>query len=163
MKLNFKYSLDNEIKRVSFYISKLSWYKEHGYNKIKLPNNLESLSIETAVKKEYSEARYEEEKNKLEKEWERFEISRLEKSISSLHIKVKTKYDVILTQYGTSGSYRLPNTIVVNFLAKDKVKIILHEMMHLSMEELFNKKISHETKEAIIDLLCNNFFSEVAS
>ncbi|MFC1700789.1 hypothetical protein ACFLZ0_01485, partial [Patescibacteria group bacterium] len=74
-------------------------------------------------------------------------------------------YDLILTKYGTGGSYNLPNRIILNFNKKtpnDIIRIIIHEIIHLLIQPLIEKfEIEHWPKERIVDLMLSKIMPEL--
>jgi hypothetical protein len=64
---------------------------------------------------------------------------------------------VYLTSYGAGGSYNPPNVIVFNINNKGGLKTIIHEIIHLLIEDQVQKyKIQHWEKERIVDLIMNS-------
>jgi hypothetical protein len=64
------------------------------------------------------------------------------------------KYVVYLTYFGTYGSYKKPNKIYVYIdrPAEEIAKTIIHEIVHLKIEdEAVKKKLTHEAKEKIVE------------
>lgn len=79
------------------------------------------------------------------------------------------RYEVILTLYGPGGSYDPETGTIVLFTTSDgKFKggggphTIVHEMMHLAVEEGLVRRfgLSHWEKERLVDLLVQRDFSE---
>jgi len=64
---------------------------------------------------------------------------------------------IILTRYGTQGSYKVPNSVVVNISNVPNeyiIKTVIHESFHLMTECLIKKySVEHWVKERIVDLI----------
>jgi len=133
MKLNFIYSIEYEKERVNYYIKNKKKYRN--YN-ILMPENDIIFNINEYKKRE----------KEIKKDFN-YKIKKIKLSF------LLKEYNIILTKYGTGGSYRLPNTIILNLVYKNTFKIILHEMLHLWLEKRIGTLDSSE-KELIIDSLC---------
>ncbi len=96
---------------------KIDWFNEHGY-KLSLPERIDqglikSLSIEQIsdiVAKEYQEKDYKLIEANLQKEWV-CKTGGLEKKLKNLNLNFLDSYEVLLSKYGTGGSYNLPNKL----------------------------------------------------
>ena len=90
----------------------------------------------------------------------------LEKYFLETNAKPENVYEIKLTKYGVGGSYNLPNTIIVNFQGKFGIgvsKTIIHEIVHLSIQELIEKyKVGHWEKERVVDLILLKIVPEIA-
>ena len=167
--LNFKYSPELEVERIKFTLKKYSWYKENIY-KIDLPETIknrvekgEKLTDEEildAVNSEFDENDYKARIEKIKLEWNKIQDQFI-KNLTTLGGHVFDKYDLKFTKYGSGGSYTMPNIIVINI--NSDLKIIAHEMIHLSIERLIlDNKISHWVKERLVDLAVSKFLPERA-
>ena len=167
--LNFKYSPELEVERIKFTLKKFSWYKENIY-KIDLPETIknrvekgEKLTDEEildAVNSEFDENDYKARIEKIKLEWNKIQDQFI-KNLTTLGGHVFDKYDLKFTKYGSGGSYTMPNIIVINI--NSDLKIIAHEMIHLSIERLIlDNKISHWVKERLVDLAVSKFLPERA-
>lgn len=147
MKINIKFGVEHEKKRVEFTLSKSDWYKAHNYNPL-LPNE--------AIEKEFKKEDYENAEKELKSEFSKIEKS-LEKSLIEKFgsNSIPPEYDVILTKYGVAGSYNLPNKIIINISAKkSKIEILKHEIIHLIVEnEVKKRDLTHEEKENLVNSL----------
>lgn len=164
-------SVETEIKRLAYIMQKAKWYKIHHY-RLSLPKgltldeivSLSEKSLSQIVKREFVQNKSRTEKviEKIREGW----LKTPESIFSELN-KVATypkKVRIILTRYGTGGSYHLPNIVVVNIAHTQNPKIIsniiVHELIHLAIEPLVKKhEVSHVAKELIVELLVNKFYN----
>ena len=69
------------------------------------------------------------------------------------------KVKVILTRYGTQGSYIVPDSLIINISnipPQFLIKTVIHESLHLMIEPLIKKySIDHWVKEHIVDSIMN--------
>lgn len=166
-KINLIYSVEDEKDRVIYTLNKLKWYREKGYS-VGLPEgvneNTELGDIRSVVKNEYNEEKYKEMAESIAEEISK-NLKNIPESFEQQGLKLEDEYNVILTLYGVGGSYSPPNNIVVNFRKKDKdslIKTILHEVIHISIEEWIQKYgVSHWEKEKLVDLLFINIFPDL--
>ena len=72
--------------------------------------------------------------------------------------KLPKEFQVILTKYGTEGSYNPPNRIFLNISNKSpQTLVLLHEITHLIIHKYIKKyQIQHWEKERIVDLILNS-------
>jgi hypothetical protein len=67
---------------------------------------------------------------------------------------------VTLTQYGTGGSYELPNQVFINIRSNygSPFSAFVHELVHLLVEKPVVKRhrLSHSAKEGLVDYLILN-------
>lgn len=170
-KLSVVFSEERECNRVTSTLEKLPWLREHGYGEsnMRVPNGITEQSnakeICDAVSAEFSEELYKDFAHYIEKRW-------LETSISLGILKeipafqLRDSYTVILTCYGTGGSYNSQNgVIVINIKTRTKEKImgtIVHEIIHIGIQHLVDKyKVKHWQKERLVDLIGAKYFSEM--
>jgi len=169
IELNVIYSLDREVNRVKSTVKKLSWYKERGYLNIALPKNIsEQSSLEDifkATSSEYLETEYEKFSQRIKERWFEF-INRIKMlhEIPSFHLR--DKYNIVLTKYGTGGSY-YPQTdkVIVNIKTKGQEEVmgtIIHEIVHIGIDHLIEShNVKHWYKERLVDLIMQRYFSEL--
>jgi len=173
--LKIKYSVDFESQRVFSMIKKIEWFNKMGY-KINLPEKIKSMDlnrvgkitkkgIKKIITKEYKVQDYQKIESIIEKKWSDVSI-KLSRNLSTINLKHELFYVLILTKYGTGGSYSLPNKIILNFNKKtpyNLIRIIVHEIIHLSIQPLIEKfGIGHWTKERIVDLIMAKVMPELA-
>ncbi|MBI5742691.1 MAG: hypothetical protein HZA25_02545, partial [Candidatus Niyogibacteria bacterium] len=110
---------------------------------------------------EFKKEEYEEKSQELKKGWVGVGEDFLKK-LETLGLPLEREYEVLFTKYGVGGSYGLPNNIQINFAyTRDILSITLHEIIHLTVEELIKKyDIDHWTKERLVDLIYGRFFPE---
>lgn len=169
--LQFNYSSEYEVERIKNTLNKLAWFKEQGY-RFSLPEGLllsgdnlvDEKFIKSSVVEEYSEDDYKQVIEMVNEQWLKYS-SILEKYFLETKIKPEDIYEVKLTRYGVGGSYNLPNTIIINIQAHydvGLVKTIIHEIVHLSIQELIEKyNVEHWKKERIVDLILDKYFPQI--
>ncbi|MBU1906536.1 hypothetical protein KKD71_00085 [Patescibacteria group bacterium] len=159
MKLNIQYNIDFETKRVQKTLEKLDWYNEQGYRP-RLPDDISKQSTESEIKKAiedefdlYVYAQAEQQMiERFEPIVEEFGAALVEMFGESLEVVT-----INLTGYGVGGSYHLPSTIVINHHMSDLFKTVIHEVVHLMIQEQIEQhKIKHWEKERIVDLILNS-------
>jgi hypothetical protein len=156
MKIKIEHSLESEVDQVFNILKRISWYKEKGY-KIILPLDINTDStdkeyIRDLVSKEYNEEDYKKISDDLSNK-----LPNIDKIFSDVSIKPLEEYEVLITKYGVSGGYDLPNEIVVNVSSINSdgyVGTIIHEIIHLMIEGFIQQyKVGHWEKERIVDLI----------
>ncbi len=171
LKLKFNYSIEYETERIKNTLSRLDWFREKGY-KLSFPKNFtledEDFSddnIKNTIVEEYNETDYKKVADTVNEQWLKFS-PRLEKYFSETKIKFEDAYEIKLTKYGVAGSYNLPSTVIANIQAHydaGLVKTIIHEIIHLSIQELIEKyEVEHWEKERIVDLIVFKIVPEIA-
>lgn len=174
-KLKIQYSVDLETQRVFSMIKKIEWFNKMGY-KINLPEKIKSMDLNKMAKmtkkdikkiitEEYKVQNYQRIESVIEKRWSNVS-TKLFLNLSTTNLKCEPFYILTLTKYGTGGSYNLPNTIILNFNRKipdNLIRIIIHEIIHLSIQPLIEKfMINHWSKERIVDLIMAKATPELA-
>ncbi len=169
--LDIKYSPEYEISRIKDTLEKLNWFKEKGY-RLRFPEGFsvenQNFKDEEYIKKcileDYTKDNYEEQKAFANKEFDKINTA-LEKFFNATKIQPQKVYEVYLTKYGVGGSYNLPNRIIINIQTCKEVRLlwtIVHEIVHLSIEDLIQKyNIDHWTKERIVDLTVEKIAPEI--
>lgn len=172
IKFEIIFSKENEIARVIYTINKIDWFNENGY-KPTLPVNVDKdfflkekeTGIAKAVENEFSPEDYNKSKEYIENHQDEI-LLKLYEFIKKIGFIPQEEYVIILTKYGVGGSYHLPNTIVMNIKMKYEkglMRTIIHEIIHLTIEELIQRhKISHWKKERLVDLLLNECLPDYA-
>jgi hypothetical protein len=162
MNFSLNYTIENEIENAEKIACKLKWFKENNY-RILLPHGINEEStrdeVRLAVRSEFREKEdvFMNLKTDLEEYIERNEEV-MEEFFSYFNYDLPEKIIVNFTSYGPGGMYTLPNIAVV--ILKDSpqqtLQMILHEVIHLIIEEPFVKKynLSHWEKELTVDTLC---------
>lgn len=161
--IEFEFSLESEVRRVMETISNLEWFKKNNY-RVLLPNNLNineitSDSITRMVESEFDIKNFQEAKVAIRKSWEgnNVFINKINKKIIGSFLLEKVK--VILTRYGTQGSYVIPDLLIINISnipPQFLIKTVIHESLHLMIESLIKKySVDHWVKERIVDSIMN--------
>lgn len=174
-KIIFDYSLEDEVSRVKYAVKKYAWYVENGYKptfpqtlieRLEKGENIDDSEIEKSIKAEYIESEYAEIKVQISKGWKEIE-NKFFLQLQTLGRALPEEYFINLTKYGTSGSYGYPNDVQINYKKRtmdDIPFVIAHEIVHLAIEDLISKyKIEHWTKERLVNLTMNRFFSDKKS
>ncbi len=166
----FDYSIEDEIERIEMTLKKYEWYQEKGY-KLKFPELIqekldkgEEISkedISNAVSSEFGSGDVNKKIKLLREKWNEIKEKFFE-DLKILGLPLQSKYSVLITQYGTGGSYGSPNNIQLNIDHKKESYLILaHEIVHLTIEPLIKEyNIAHWVKERLVDLIMNKFFPE---
>jgi len=168
VKIKIKYSRAFEIKRVIETLKKYNWLKKKGYFlslppglNLKTKENFKADYIKKLLEKEYCEKDYKKISLLIKREWNKL-TSILPRKFSVYWIKIEPIYYIFLTKYGTKGSYEMPKGIIINIKErslKDIIRIIIHEIIHLLVENLIKKyKLGHWQKERLIDLIFSKTF-----
>ncbi|MEO1415924.1 MAG: hypothetical protein AAFW00_11615 [Bacteroidota bacterium] len=81
------------------------------------------------------------------------------------------KYEVVLTLYGSGGSYDPESGIITLFMTKegafkrylDPASTLVHEMVHIGLEKTIVEKyqLPHQEKERLVDLFVSLMFGDV--
>ena len=165
--IEFEYGLDSEVQRVQNTLDDLKWLKENKYRYSlpvfqSEPEKVSNEEIQNSVKKEYSTVEFKIAEEAVRSAWEEkwTKIEKIQNTIIGAdkldHIKI------VFTRYGTGGSYRIPNRIVINLQGKIPeylIKTVIHECIHLMIENLILKnKVAHWHKERIVDLIMDREF-----
>lgn len=168
IRIKIKYSKTFEIERIMATLKKLEWFKKRKYS-ITFPSDL-NLNVENyfskryirkILEKEYRVKDYKRISLMIKRKWNKLS-ERLLRGFSKLGIKMRLSYSIYLTKYGTKGSYRLPNIIIINIQGSkstDVIRTIIHEVIHVAIEDkIFKYNISHWQKERIVDLIISKLF-----
>ena len=160
--IKFQYGVEHEVKRVINTIEIRTWLINNGY-RFSLPQGLQDSQlneeglIRELIQKEYNEDIYEVAEKAISKSW-----NGNCKLIKEINGKLVDSYsldelNVILTKYGTQGSYIQPNSIIVNVSAippEFLIKTVVHESIHLMIEQLIKiNAVDHWIKERIVNLI----------
>ena len=160
--IKFQYDVEHEVKRVINTIKTRTWLINNGY-RFSLPQGLQDSQsseeelIRELIQKEYNKDIYEIAEKAISKSWNG--NCKIVKEINEKLVNsyILNELNVILTKYGTQGSYVQPNSIVINISAMPPeflIKTVLHESVHLMIETLVQKNsINHWVKERIVNLI----------
>lgn len=164
--LHILYSPETEVNEVIETLERLSWYREHGYNMVRLPPEIAAMpddestglrddEILAIVQKNFDASRYAPKAQELQRRWQEMKGTFMQE-LASLGMPVQSAYDIQLTMYGVGGSYNPPNGVVVNISSekRDILKTVAHEIIHLTINPLITEyNIEHWTKERLVDLV----------
>lgn len=91
-------------------------------------------------------------------------LSRI-KELKIKDFKEFEEYNILYTAYGMGGSYdfKSGNVIILLNNFKNIIHTIVHEIIHIGIEESWVKKLklSHWEKEALVDGICKKYFSDI--
>ena len=158
--LKIEFGIDHELKRVNYTLAKLDWFESQGY-KVRLPEGIIKESsvddIQRQIVKEFDEKRYKEVADQINADFATASIQ-LSKTLREVFGKdIPKTFCVYLTNYGVGGSYNLPNTVIFNINNTRGYKTIIHEIIHLLIENQIKKyNVQHWEKERIVDLILNS-------
>lgn len=169
-------TLEQEIARVFNVIKEMEFYQKNNYhvdlpqidkkllNKIKnckKLTNKERVKLVRVITNEYDNFKKDKRILKIKRDLKKQEQKFFNKIPRLLKIELSEEYHVYLTQYGPGGSYWLPrNAIVKNINSRGRYTIV-HEIIHLMIENLIQKyKISHWQKERMVDLYLSKIFDD---
>ena len=161
--IEFEFSLESEVRRVMETISNLEWFKKNNY-KVLLPSNLNinettSDSLIKIVESKFDVKYFQEAEAAIRKSWEgnNVFIKKINKRMTGSFLLEKV--NVILTRYGTQGSYVIPDSLIINISnipPEFLIKTVIHESLHLMIESLIKKNsVDHWVKEHIVDSIMN--------
>lgn len=159
MNLIITFSKNFEFRRIKDTLSKMNWFKSNGYNP-KLPRNIDlsssDIQIKNQISKEFNLTIYESIEKKILSDFSKI-FPEFETKIRDNFGNIPAHFEVVLTSYGTGGSYSPPNKIILNITNTNHIKTIVHEIIHLLIEKQIQKYgISHWQKERIVDLILNS-------
>lgn len=170
--LKTNYSTDFDCLRVETTFNKIGWFREHGYNPTfpgnkKIADFVETQTLDELielVKTEYNPTYYANVAHELEKQWRWFTDRWAESPLKNIALNFSNTYEVFLTSYGVTGSYNIPNEVIINVRKREHdrlAEILFHEMIHLSIEPLIQEhSIPHWHKERLVDLYYKRIFPE---
>lgn len=160
--ITFKYGIEQEVKRVVNTIETKAWLTNNGY-RFSLPQGFDDSQsngdelIKRLIQEEYNRADYEIAEAAISKSWKG--NCKLMKEINDKLVDSHQldELNVILTKYGTQGSYIQPNSVIINISAVPPeflIKTVVHEAVHLMIERLIKKNaVDHWVKERIVNLI----------
>ena len=160
--IKIQYGVELEVNRVRETLDDLKWLTENSY-KFLLPNGVRDCQgaqtevIKKLVENEYDLKLYLAAEEAILKSW---------KGNGGLMKKINERMNgsyildeiiIILTKYGTQGSYMTPNKAIINISRVPPeylIKTVIHESLHLMIENLIKKNlVEHWVKEHIVDLI----------
>jgi len=159
--IKFKFDVESETRRVRETLNGLEWLTENNYRFL-LPGEIredaEVKIIKKTVENEYDLEIYQIAEKAILESWKgNGEL------IKRINQKMKgscllDEITIILTKYGTQGSYLIPNSIIINIATgippEFLIKTVIHESLHLMIEHLIKKySVEHWVKEHIVDLI----------
>lgn len=168
--LVFEYSAESELTRVRNVFERKDFFRENKY-RITLPEGitLDGSLNEEVVGKIHREINIEKVR-KIEEEikltWPDI-IKRIRTVATEIEYRLPEKYTLILSRYGTGGSYRAKeNSIVLNienpaYFDNSPQHTIAHEIFHIAIQHLIEKyNIKHWVKERIVDLMMQKIYPD---
>lgn len=171
--LKILFSIENEIERVESIVVSSAWYIEHGYDtllpggrKITDVSNSKVGDLIAVLRKEYDELDYQRVAHDILIQWEIFCSTWQTEIIEKTTLNFLSEYQVLLTKYGTRGSYDgetgLGLTLNIQGLKNRIIAVVIfHEIIHLAIEPLIQKyHIKHWHKERIVDLILKRLIHE---
>lgn len=172
-------TIEEELDRILFYLEKIDWYKQHGYNP-QLPkgkdftkpfSKSERQDKLRALKPNYRTHIYKIGQNLLTDSLE--SMKPIFNIFNDLHrawgFKVYPSYEVVLTRYGMAGSYdELTGKIIMKLkddgtYTKPARNTLVHEMVHIGIEDAIVAKFSltQAEKERLVDSMVVCLFGEI--
>lgn len=171
IKINFKYSIGLETKRVLDTIGRLNWFLKNRYKMefLVFPKGVSTNDpknkIIKKIKEEFNIDKYTDVEKSLIKLFYLYELKFIS-FIKKFGLTLIPNVDIILTRYGVGGSYNLPNIVIVNFskfFSIGLLRTVLHEMIHLHIQHLIDEyKIEQWQKEVIVDNLFEKFSPDIS-
>ena len=161
--LSVQFSLAFECQRVRDTLEKLDWYRAQRYS-INLPNSESSELVKAPrdrlialVAREYDDRAFAELADIIHTRWAAIS-GRFFTVLSGIGGAVlQSSYRINLTRYGVGGSYRPPDTVIINISQRKQDRLIAtiaHEIIHLSIAGLINEyRIEHWQNERLVDLI----------
>lgn len=154
--------LHEEERRVANLLTRLDFYKEHGYD-VSLP--------EGDLEKVFNERLYRSGVEAVEKDRAIIEeaIGRMESYAGEFSFALPEQVTVVVTKYGVGGSFDVNSGRVVvmmkpdGTLQKPAAHLVVHELLHIATDEAYAKcfKLTHAQNERFIDLLCRDMFGDL--
>lgn len=173
--LIFECSVEAEARRIQNTLGKKDWFEKQGYpwKKFNYPKGINVSKIESGeityteedlkklVESEFDEESYTKVINSLEEGWDNISDT-FKAKMSECSLVVPKNYKIVISKYGTGGSYWGPNIIYINITnrsEKSLLGLVVHEGIHLSIEDMIIKHgLSQWQKERIVDLTVEAFF-----
>jgi len=162
--IKFQFNIESEVRRVKETLDNLKWLTKNNYRFL-LPNGIKDSKdtkiemIRKLVEDEYDLKIYQIAESAILKSWEGNNglMRRINQKMSGSYML--DEITVVLTRYGTQGSYMTPNSVIINISnipPEYLIKTVIHEFLHLMIEHLVKKySVEHWVKERIVDLIMN--------
>lgn len=169
------YTADEEYDRVIWHLQELEWLTANGYN-VDLPDHPEFVKLtrpgadlsllesdtmrELFAREVYDPDVYVERQRLIEADCPDIEqaIPVFLQLNERWGFKIYPKYEIVLTRYGTNGSYHPDTGRVVLSIHSPKRprRTVIHEIAHLGVEKDLIKRfgLTHWEKERVIDHIC---------
>jgi hypothetical protein len=173
-------TIEEEFSNLKFVLSRKDFYVANGYS-VAYPDSsvlqdykiLENPNLmwETFKDSEYDEKYYQEGLNVLYPLKEQLEqlVGKILGLDKNWPFKAFPSYQIILTRYGPGGSYHYDKGTIVmlttregRFKRADPVQTIVHEIVHIGIEESIVQKykLIHWEKERLVDLLVSTVYKD---
>lgn len=156
MRLRIRFGIRLELRRIRNTIAKLDWYGSYGY-KVRLPKAIDPKNatvkeLTAALRREYRAEDYRKAAAEISSGYSSVDQNFTKAVKKRFGKNVPDVIEVILTRYGTGGSYNLPNKVIVNICGKHPAMTLLHEICHLMVEPYVKRhQVPHWEKEKIVD------------
>lgn len=173
IKLDFIYSEKDDIERILYTISKWDFYQQYyDVGWINLPAKLEKTKIKEysndeitdSVKEEYlnnSTKIYRKVEQEILDNWQKVS-EKIEKVSTETNLNFPSELQIQLTCYGMGGSYWLPRKIILMATRLYPLATIVHELIHLTIEDWIQKyQVGQAQKERIVDLFMSKYFGDL--
>ena len=167
--LAISFSENSELNRVRETLKRLPWYREHKYPDTfaKLPLDVTESSAEAAivasVSKEYDPQLFKETEEYVQGKWN-VVVEGFEELRKMRGIELRDSYSVVLTKYGSGGSYNGAIGELIIRIGSQKrreqiVGVIVHEIVHMTIQHLVDRyEVPHWRKEKLVDMLVERYF-----
>ncbi len=167
--LAISFSENSELNRVRETLKRLPWYREHKYPDTfaKLPLDVTETSAEAAivasVSKEYDPQLFKETEEYVQGKWN-VVVEGFEELRKMRGIELRDSYSVVLTKYGSGGSYNGAIGELIIRIGSQKrreqiVGVIVHEIVHMTIQHLVDRyEVPHWRKEKLVDMLVERYF-----
>ena len=87
---------------------------------------------------------------------------KIEKVSNKMGVIFPDELEIQLTCYGMGGSYHLPNKIILLAIKFNLIATIVHETIHLVIEDSIQKyNIGQAQKERMVDLFMSKYFGDM--
>ncbi len=158
--LKIEFGIEYELKRVNYTLAKLDWFDSQGY-RTRLPEGITKESSEDEIKhqiaNEFDEKKYKKLADQIGADFATVSTQLFKTLREVFGQDIPETFCVYLTTYGVGGSYNLPNTVIFNINNTRGYKTIIHEIIHLLIEnQIIKYNVQHWEKERIVDLILNS-------